>query len=146
MLPVLLPQVRLLNYRHDGTTFWNNLHIAPVRNANGEVRLASRPRDMNHFKPETARQVVLSVLSMQVVFYVGVQLDITLPEGQSRAEEVQNGGARLCNGDAHAAEEKHEELPLAAPTIDPQAKYCQRSVVGTVRPCQLPFPTCRRNQ
>jgi PAS domain S-box-containing protein len=30
--------VRLLNYRQDGTKFWNNLHVAPIRNADGEVR------------------------------------------------------------------------------------------------------------
>ena len=29
--------VTLLNYRFDGTTFWNALHIAPVRNADGRV-------------------------------------------------------------------------------------------------------------
>ncbi len=29
--------VRLLNYKQDGTKFWNNLHVAPIRNADGEV-------------------------------------------------------------------------------------------------------------
>jgi len=29
--------VRLLNYRQDGSKFWNNLHVAPIRNADGEV-------------------------------------------------------------------------------------------------------------
>lgn len=27
----------LLNYKHDGTPFWNALHISPVRNADGNV-------------------------------------------------------------------------------------------------------------
>lgn len=30
--------VRLLNYKHDGTPFWNHLHVAPVRDARGKVR------------------------------------------------------------------------------------------------------------
>lgn len=29
--------VRLLNYRKDGTPFWNNLHVSPIRNAGGKV-------------------------------------------------------------------------------------------------------------
>jgi len=29
--------VRLLNYRIDGQPFWNNLHVAPIRSASGEV-------------------------------------------------------------------------------------------------------------
>ena len=28
-------QVQLLNYRGDGTPFWNHLHIAPIRNHDG---------------------------------------------------------------------------------------------------------------
>nr|AML78041.1 putative LOV domain-containing protein [Metasequoia glyptostroboides] len=40
--------VRILNYRKDGSSFWNHLHTAPIRNASGKV-----------------------------AFYVGVQLDVT---------------------------------------------------------------------
>nr|AML79483.1 putative LOV domain-containing protein [Typhonium blumei] len=29
--------VRLLNYKKDGSTFWNRLHISPVRNASGKI-------------------------------------------------------------------------------------------------------------
>lgn len=29
--------VRILNYRKDGSTFWNHLHISPVRNASGKI-------------------------------------------------------------------------------------------------------------
>uniref|UniRef100_A0A1D1XSA7 Protein TWIN LOV 1 n=1 Tax=Anthurium amnicola TaxID=1678845 RepID=A0A1D1XSA7_9ARAE len=29
--------VRILNYRKDGSTFWNILHISPVRNASGKI-------------------------------------------------------------------------------------------------------------
>lgn len=42
-------QVRLLNYRRDGSPFWNNLHVAPIRDNEG-----------------------------QVAYFVGVQLDVTL--------------------------------------------------------------------
>nr|AML77188.1 putative LOV domain-containing protein [Diselma archeri] len=46
--------VCILNYRKDGTPFWNQLHTAPVRNASGKV-----------------------------AFYVGVQLDVTdIEEGK----------------------------------------------------------------
>lgn len=30
--------VKLLNYKIDGQPFWNNLHVAPIRSACGEVR------------------------------------------------------------------------------------------------------------
>lgn len=30
--------VKLLNYKVDGQPFWNNLHVAPVRDACGQVR------------------------------------------------------------------------------------------------------------
>lgn len=30
--------VKLLNYRIDGQPFWNNLHVAPIRSACGQVR------------------------------------------------------------------------------------------------------------
>lgn len=29
--------VRLLNYRKDGSSFWNLFHISPVRNATGKI-------------------------------------------------------------------------------------------------------------
>ena len=29
--------VRLLNYKHDGTPFWNHLQVSPVRDARGKV-------------------------------------------------------------------------------------------------------------
>ncbi len=29
--------VRLLNYKHDGSPFWNHLHVSPVRDARGKV-------------------------------------------------------------------------------------------------------------
>ena len=64
--------VRLLNYRKDGTPFWNSLHIAPIRNADGEVE-----------------------------FFIGVQIDVTAadalepkhPEGVTMQERLQHSGA-----------------------------------------------------
>jgi len=29
--------VRLLNYRKDGSSFWNLLHISPIRNSSGKI-------------------------------------------------------------------------------------------------------------
>ena len=48
--------VTLLNYRKDGSAFWNALHVAPVRGAGGGVE-----------------------------FYVGVQLDVTGSRGRPEA-------------------------------------------------------------
>ena len=70
---------------------------------------------------------------VQVVFFVGVQLDITL-EGSTGAQEAA-GSHRCCGQPANEAPEgsaESEDLPKAAPVIDPQAKQGQRSVVGTV--------------
>nr|AML77084.1 putative LOV domain-containing protein [Interfilum paradoxum] len=50
--------VRLLNYRKDGTPFHNNLHVSPIRNANGKV-----------------------------VYFCGVQLDVTAADGISPIEK-----------------------------------------------------------
>nr|AML78070.1 putative LOV domain-containing protein [Myristica fragrans] len=33
--------VRILNYRKDGSSFWNFLHISPVRNASGKLQLGN---------------------------------------------------------------------------------------------------------
>nr|AML76551.1 putative LOV domain-containing protein [Platycladus orientalis] len=49
--------VHILNYRKDGSPFWNHLHTAPVRNASGKV-----------------------------AFYVGVQLDVTDIEEEKKTD------------------------------------------------------------
>nr|AML78692.1 putative LOV domain-containing protein [Calliergon cordifolium] len=51
--------VRILNYRKDNTPFWNHLHIAPVRGANGKV-----------------------------AYYVGVQLDVSTAEVPMRGDSL----------------------------------------------------------
>ncbi|CAL5226003.1 g8806 [Coccomyxa viridis] len=82
--------VRLLNYKHDGTPFWNHLHVSPVRDARGKV-----------------------------VFYVGVQLDITKK-------------AKPC--EAAAAAERAPGQPEIVPG-EPSGKdiVAQRGVCGAVR-------------
>ena len=62
-------QVQLLNYRGDGTPFWNHLHIAPIRNHQGGLA---------HF--------------------VGIQLDVTNAPAPVNAGEVLHSTVRatLC--------------------------------------------------
>jgi two-component system cell cycle sensor histidine kinase/response regulator CckA len=67
--------VELLNYRKDGTTFWNSLAISPVRDADG---------------PLTS--------------FVGVQTDVTARrqlEGQLRQAQKMEAVGRLAGGVAH---------------------------------------------
>ncbi|CAK0783982.1 hypothetical protein CVIRNUC_007185 [Coccomyxa viridis] len=82
--------VKLLNYKHDGAPFWNHLHVAPVRDARGKV-----------------------------VFYVGVQLDITK---QSKAEDaLKCADAAPSPGEVLAGEPSGKDL------------VAQRGVCGAVR-------------
>jgi PAS domain S-box-containing protein len=67
--------VDLLNYRKDGTTFWNHLALSPVRDAEGHV-----------------------------VNFVGVQTDVTerrLLESQFRQAQKMEAVGRLAGGVAH---------------------------------------------
>ncbi|KAK9813291.1 hypothetical protein WJX72_011934 [[Myrmecia] bisecta] len=106
--------VTLLNYKYDGTPFWNSLHVAPIRNASGTV-----------------------------VFFVGVQLDVTaetpataaasqLPRASSdqlpSIDGIQPTNSGLDLGEAG----KSISLPVAA-DLSARARINQRSVVGTVR-------------
>nr|AML79623.1 putative LOV domain-containing protein [Leptosira obovata] len=56
--------VRLLNYRKDGSTFWNALHVAPIRDSSGKVAL-----------------------------YVGVQLNVAEVEADTTPESGRVGHA-----------------------------------------------------
>eukprot|EP00898_Chlorokybus_atmophyticus_P005958 jgi/Chlat1/6363/Chrsp44S05752 len=62
--------VRLLNYRKNGASFWNHLHIAPVRSSDGKV-----------------------------AFYVGVQLDVSdyVSELEGRAMDEGSSSGALCS-------------------------------------------------
>lgn len=78
--PPLPVTVTLLNYRKDGTPFWNALHVAPVRDAEGVLE-----------------------------YYIGVQLDVTQQQEQEHKlqdtpglEEHSAGVCacvKLCGGD-----------------------------------------------
>ena len=129
-------QVRLLNYRRDGSAFWNNLHVAPIRDNSG-----------------------------QVAFFVGVQLDITLtPKADALASCTESGflevrrhsspGDSTCQsqgGDGQSdgqcpldsAAYLQGQKPLLATSSAPvglqagepsdRAKRAQQAVVGAVR-------------
>ena len=128
--------VKLLNYRVDGQPFWNNLHVAPIRSACGEVSegLALHPdivvqltgsdktcvgklmqtyatlwEDSICLSPCPAvhgllfmgccqQQLPAKVVDngmciVQVIFFVGVQLDITMPPTPKAAAPA-NAAAR----------------------------------------------------
>uniref|UniRef100_A0A7S3QM73 LOV domain-containing protein n=3 Tax=Dunaliella TaxID=3044 RepID=A0A7S3QM73_DUNTE len=53
--------VTLLNYTADGKPFWNLLHVAPIRDAGG-----------------------------QVAYYIGVQLSMNVTDGSSKSQEAPN--------------------------------------------------------
>ena len=73
-LPACLPAVCLLNYRKDGTPFWNSLHVAPIRCAAGAL-----------------------------IHYVGVQSDVTAlvqqpQQPQQQPQEASGGHAAASTG------------------------------------------------
>ena len=85
--------VQLLNYRKDGTPFWNRLSITPLRNAAGEV---------THF--------------------VGVQSDITdqkrAEEALRRAnKQLESANERMARDLQAAAEIQRSLLPSSAPEV-----------------------------
>lgn len=97
--------VQLLNYRKDGTPFWNRLSITPLRNATGEV---------THF--------------------VGVQSDITdqkhVEEALHRAnEQLEAVNGRMARDLEAAAEIQRSLLPSSAPEV-PGATFS-----WSFRPC-----------
>jgi PAS domain S-box-containing protein len=85
--------VQLLNYRKDGTTFWNRLSITPVRDASGEV---------THF--------------------IGVQSDVTDQKNteerlQTAIRELKVAGERTKRDLEAAAAVQHTLLPAASPQV-----------------------------
>ena len=42
--------VTLVNYRRDGGAFYNCLHVAPIRDANGKVGFAHQPKEHTRFE------------------------------------------------------------------------------------------------
>jgi hypothetical protein len=66
---------RLLNYRRDGTPFWNSVHVTPVRDASGAV-----------------------------VLFVGVQIDVTAEVDAERAAEIAAADAAAFGDDSPDAD------------------------------------------
>jgi hypothetical protein len=64
---------RLLNYRRDGTPFWNSVHVTPVRDASGAV-----------------------------VLFVGVQIDVTAEVDAEHAAEMAAADAAAFGDEAEA--------------------------------------------
>ncbi|XP_047332159.1 protein TWIN LOV 1-like [Impatiens glandulifera] len=69
--------VRILNYRKDGSWFWNLLHISPVRNATGKIAYyvgvqieeeeeCSKSMEMNRLSPEQRHTSVVAVVKVSV--------------------------------------------------------------------------------
>nr|AML76930.1 putative LOV domain-containing protein [Lindenbergia philippensis] len=66
--------VRILNYRKDGTSFWNFLHISPVRNASGKVAFfvgiqiddQCNNRETHGLKPEMRQLSVVGAVKVAV--------------------------------------------------------------------------------
>nr|AML76856.1 putative LOV domain-containing protein [Marrubium vulgare] len=66
--------VRILNYRKDRTSFWNFLHISPVRNASGEVAFfvgiqiddGCRNQETCRLKPEMKQLSVVGAVKVAV--------------------------------------------------------------------------------
>ncbi|KAL3631118.1 Protein TWIN LOV 1 [Castilleja foliolosa] len=66
--------VRILNYRKDTTSFWNFLHISPVRNASGKVSFfvgiqiedQCNNREMDGLRPETRQLSVVGAVKVAV--------------------------------------------------------------------------------
>jgi hypothetical protein len=106
--------VTLLNYRKDGTPFWNCLHVAPVRDADGRVQ-----------------------------FFAGVQLDVTA-HGFGNGTAASDGvaavavadGAAAAGGGETADGAGDEEAAAAVPAVNepsPWLRMQQKGIVGAVR-------------
>lgn len=102
--------VSILNYKKDGTPFQNCLHIAPVRDADGQVK-----------------------------FFCGVQLElgegrsggrsVTAGEDAMLATDAVNGGVVNGNGNSNG---DHAVIPLTAEATGMQILQ-QKGTVGAVR-------------
>nr|AML77728.1 putative LOV domain-containing protein [Mesostigma viride] len=102
--------VRLLNYRKDGTPFWNSLHVSPVRNAEGKI-----------------------------TYFVGVQLDVSeavnVPPAEASkdtvpaAKTVSASFAQVGAGEADGA-----PVPCpAAEFVNNNARVLQLGAAGAVK-------------
>ncbi|CAN0925880.1 Protein TWIN LOV 1 [Linum grandiflorum] len=64
--------VRILNYRKDKSSFWNFLHVSPVRNAKGKiayfvgVQIEENSEDRHGFSPEMRQLSVIGSIKVSV--------------------------------------------------------------------------------
>ncbi|CAM8885957.1 unnamed protein product [Rhodiola kirilowii] len=65
--------VRILNYRKDGSSFWNLLHISPVRNASGKIAYFvgvqtedGRNHDRHGLSPEKRQLSVVGMVKVAI--------------------------------------------------------------------------------
>ena len=96
---------RLLNYRRDGTPFWNSVHVTPVRDASGAV-----------------------------VLFVGVQCDVTADVDAEHAAEMAAADAAAMDGE-DGADGGRIAAPAggASPVRGVPPAVAQMGAVGAVR-------------
>lgn len=66
--------VHILNYRKDGTSFWNFLHISPIRSASGKVAYfvgiqiedTTEAREKQGLNPEMRHRSVVAAVKVAV--------------------------------------------------------------------------------
>nr|AML76797.1 putative LOV domain-containing protein [Phycella sp. BC-2016] len=65
-------KVRMLNYRKDGSSFWNLLHMSPVRNATGKiayyvgVQINENSKDVHGLSPEMRQLSAVAAVKVAV--------------------------------------------------------------------------------
>ena len=93
--------VHLRNYRKDGTPFWNEVHIAPVRNAEGEVeRFVGVQIDVSAYREPERRSNFLAE--------AGPLLDASLDLDSTLASLTRLSIPHLVD-DAHVPQERDRE-------------------------------------
>uniref|UniRef100_M1BHQ4 PAS/LOV protein A n=1 Tax=Solanum tuberosum TaxID=4113 RepID=M1BHQ4_SOLTU len=58
--------VYILNYRKDGTSFWNFLHISPIRSASGKIEDTNEAREKQGLNPEMRHRSVVAAVKVAV--------------------------------------------------------------------------------
>ncbi|GFZ00125.1 PAS/LOV protein B [Actinidia rufa] len=58
--------VRILNYRKDRSSFWNLLHISPVRNASGKIDESCKNQDKHGLSPEMMQRGAVGAVKVAV--------------------------------------------------------------------------------
>nr|AML78943.1 putative LOV domain-containing protein [Itea virginica] len=78
--------VRILNYRKDNTSFWNLLHISPVRDASGKVAYFIRVQTEESCKSQDRQRLSSETRQLSVVGAVKVALrTLSMDAGSSKS-------------------------------------------------------------